>query len=135
MSRRRVLVIPVIQDGKNKPRRLVMVTKRRHGDWIVPGGKLEQKLSKKRTAALEAFEEAGVVGKLEKLPQDKKLVIHSHSGKARKVDIYGLQVRKKLARWPERKQRKRRLVKASQLKQLPLEKPLRKAIQRYLSSL
>lgn len=133
MSQRRVAVIPV--ERRKGKCRLVLITKRRHKDWIVPSGKPEAKLSDKRVAALEAFEEAGVVGKLEKLDDVPSLTMRSHSGKKRKVKVYGLLVSKKLDRWPERKQRKRRIVKANELDRFDLDKPLRRAIRQYLKNI
>lgn len=134
MSRERVAVIPVVCRGKGK-RRLILITKRRHGDWIVPCGKKEAKLSDKRVAALEAYEEAGVVGKLERLDAIKGLKIRSYKGKPRKLKLYGLRVRKKLNHWPEEHQRRRRSIKPAELKYWVQDKPLRKAIEQYLSQL
>lgn len=133
MSQRRIAVIPVLGDGKD--RRLVLVTARRHGHWIVPTGKPEAKLSDKRVAALEAFEEAGVVGRLKKLRRPARVICRSASGKSRRLDLYGLTVRKKLSRWPEKNQRERRLVGADELDALPMDAQLKQVIRRYLKSL
>ncbi len=128
MSQRRIAVIPVIGRGKN--RRLVMVTARRHGHWIVPTGKPEAKLSDRRVALLEAFEEAGVVGRLKKLGRSGRVRCHSASGKPRKMDLYGLKVQKTLRRWPEQHQRKRRLVGLDEFDDMPMDAELKRAIRR-----
>ncbi len=134
MSLRRIAAIPIICLGKGKYR-LVLITKRRHKDWIVPCGKLEATLSDKHVAALEAFEEAGVVGKLESLQDLPEITLRSHKGNRRKIKLYGLRVNKTLQHWPEREQRKRRLIKPRDLARFKMKKPLRRAIQQYLDTL
>lgn len=130
MSQRRIAVIPVIGRGKN--RRLFLVTARRHGHWIVPTGKPEARLSDKRVAALEAFEEAGLVGRLQKLNRPGRVHCHSASGKRRKLDLYGLKVDKALRHWPEQDQRKRRLVGLDEFEHIPMDAQLKRAIRRCL---
>ncbi len=133
MSQRRIAVIPVLGGGKD--RRLVLVTARRHRRWIVPTGKPEARLSDKRVAALEAFEEAGVVGRLKKLRRPSRVICRSASGKPRRLELYALDVRKTLSQWPEQHQRQRRMVGPEELEQIPMDAQLKRAIRRYLESL
>ena len=55
-------VIPFfLEDGKIK---IVLVTSRGSGEWIIPKGMLEENMTIEQSAANEALEEAGVEGKI-----------------------------------------------------------------------
>ena len=72
---KRVAVLPILmENSKNKKKhgkkrkkkcKIYLVTSRVQGQWILPTGKLEKNLSNRRVALLEAFEEAGILGKLD----------------------------------------------------------------------
>ncbi len=51
-------VIPVLDD------RLVLITARKSDRWIIPKGYVEKGLSPADSAAKEAYEEAGLIGKV-----------------------------------------------------------------------
>jgi 8-oxo-dGTP pyrophosphatase MutT (NUDIX family) len=89
---------------------VLLVTSRRRGRWILPKGWPAPGCSAARSAAREAFEEAGVIGR----PGDEPLGSYSHSyvredGSVglREVAVHGLQVQGTLVDWPEKGQRKR----------------------------
>ncbi len=64
MPKQRIAVLPLIEvRGKQK---VFLVTSRFSGHWILPTGKYEDLLSNKQVAVLEAFEEAGVAGSIDK---------------------------------------------------------------------
>ena len=90
MAQRRVAVIPVVK-RKNKCK-VCFITSRIEQKWILPTGKHEKKLSDEEVACLEAFEEAGVSGKLIK-SFCKSLKVKSPSGrKIRRVTFYLIEV-------------------------------------------
>lgn len=91
--------------------RVLLVTSRETQRWVLPKGWREKHLSPHALAAKEAFEEAGVVGEvqrrpigsydyLKRVPRDR--VVHCS------VRVFPLRVERLLDDWPERRQRQRR---------------------------
>ena len=97
-------VIPYFKrSGKTK---IILITSRSSGQWIVPKGNLIAKRSKRGSALLEAYEEAGLTGELDKNFKFR-LFIMSH-GKKTDLTLYPMRVNKRLLKkWPESHQRKR----------------------------
>jgi 8-oxo-dGTP pyrophosphatase MutT (NUDIX family) len=87
---------------------VLLITSRNTKRWILPKGWPEPELSAAENAAREAFEEAGVTGKIAATP-----VGHYHYLKERRegggipvsVDVFALAVTKQLDDWPEKGQR------------------------------
>ncbi len=98
--------IPFVQeDGVLK---VVLVTSA-SGSWIFPKGNFEEKLGKCGTAQLEAFEEAGVKGRIHaKCVYRTNIIIRS--GKKVRLILYPLEVSKLCKKWPEVERRERRIV-------------------------
>ncbi|MGD2118191.1 MAG: hypothetical protein PVG66_07525 [Chromatiales bacterium] len=131
MPQRRVAVIPVIKH--NKRSKIYLVTCRENCKWIIPTGKHEKRLSDKKVAALEAYEEAGVIGKLDKSFR-KSLLVQSPGGKKkRRLKLYLIKVEKSYKKWPEDKQRKRKRVAADELGKYVSDKRLRKQLKRQMA--
>ena len=129
MAQRRVAVIPVI--NKNNKQKVCLVTSRDKRKWILPTGKHEKKLSDEKVALLEAYEEAGLKGKLDK-SFCKKLDVSSPSGKKkRKTKLFLIKVDKQLKDWPEKKQRRRVMVNLENLHQYINDKKLKKVIRSF----
>ena len=92
---------------------ILLITSRTSRRWIIPKGWPMGQLAPHKVAALEAMEEAGVLGRIEKQSiglyrYDKLLasgVVASCS-----VEVFPLGVRKQKASWPERKRRERQWV-------------------------
>ena len=104
----RIAVIPVVRI-KSKLK-VCLVTSREQHKWIIPTGKKEKKLSDRKVAALEAFEEAGILGKLDKNFR-VQVSEQYHCGKyERKTTVYLLHVKRILKHWPEIDERKRKHV-------------------------
>jgi 8-oxo-dGTP pyrophosphatase MutT (NUDIX family) len=86
---------------------ILLLTSRQTRRFIVPKGWRKNGLSESKAAAEEAFEEAGIKGRIEKKP------IGSYSYWKRqarlfervRVNIYALKVTEQRSRWPERKER------------------------------
>lgn len=89
---------------------LLLVTSRDTGRWVLPKGWPKRNLTSRRSARLEAFEEAGVTGKLSKkaighYQYDKRL----ENGETLRceVSVFPMNVQKQYRNWKERKERKR----------------------------
>lgn len=91
--------------------RVLLVTSRGRGRWIVPKGWPMKDRAPYLAAALEAFEEAGVVGEVVPQPVGKYTTnSQGDDGEllGRHITLYALKVVGTLTNWPERAQRKRR---------------------------
>lgn len=113
MPKKRIAVLPILEiHGKQK---VFLVTSRISGQWILPTGKYENLLSNKQVAVLEAFEEAGVAGSIDK-KYCKKLSMRVGPGLSkRKLRLYRMTVDKVHSQWPEKGQRRRVLVPLNKL--------------------
>lgn len=90
---------------------VLLVTSRETKRWILPKGNPEKKMAPHQVAELEAFEEAGVKGKIKSKPfASFPSVKRLKSGKEIPCDvqIYLLEVREELPKWPEKGERDRR---------------------------
>lgn len=107
-KKKRIAVVPVVMSKTRL--KVYLITSREERKWIIPTGKLEKKLNNRQVAALEAFEEAGILGKLDKHFREQVL-LQSPSGKhKRKTTVFLLYVKRILKCWPEIHDRKRKLV-------------------------
>lgn len=87
---------------------VLLITSRGGKKWIVPKGFIEADLSPAESAAKEAFEEAGVTGRLQK----KAIGAYRYNkwGQVFEVTLYLLKVRETLTDWPEAEFRQRQWV-------------------------
>ena len=108
-SGRQYAAMPLVQE--QGATRVVLVTSRDTGRWVLPKGWAERRLSGAELAAKEAFEEAGLVGAvqaqslgtygyLKRLPRNAAM--------ACRVEVFSMRVDTMLEDWPEREQRQRR---------------------------
>jgi len=93
---------------RNSQIEVLLVTSLNSKRWILPKGWLEPELSAAENAAREAFEEAGVTGKVSPQPvgayhylKEKK----DGGGVPCSVDVFALAVTKQLDDWPEKNAR------------------------------
>lgn len=96
---------------KNGRPRVMLVTSRGKGRWIIPKGWPESELSPHDCAAKEAYEEAGVVGRIDERPlgtyrYTKRL--RSRRVATFEVKAYLLEVEHQLRDWPEKGERETR---------------------------
>lgn len=106
---------------------VLLVTSRETQRWIIPKGWPKKGLKPHKLAALEAYEEAGIVGKASKRPlgsfrYDKRL-----TGKKSvpcQVDVFLLKVTRELDDWPEKNQRRRCWLAPTQAAELVSEADL-----------
>lgn len=103
---RQIAALPIITrpGGEN---RVVLVTSRGSGRWIIPKGNPIFGLLPCKTAEREAFEEAGLVGQVENDPVGSFSFRRKRNGHDELclVDVYLMQVEACLPDWPERGER------------------------------
>ena len=87
---------------------ILLVTSRGTRRWIIPKGWPKRGVSPHDTAAKEAFEEAGVIGKVSKQPigsyRYDKILEAGEKARCR-VQVFALRVTRQHKRWPEKHQR------------------------------
>jgi predicted NUDIX family NTP pyrophosphohydrolase len=96
-----------ILDGKVQ---VLLMTSRDTGRWIIPKGNINGRSTPSKAAEKEAYEEAGVRGTITStIPlgtytYSKKLA--SGEARAATVEVYLLQIKERLKKWPEKGERK-----------------------------
>lgn len=99
-------VIPYIK--KSGKWRLVLITSRTSGNWIFPkGGRVVGK-SAEESALQEAFEEAGLKGRIVGRYAYKSVL--KRGGRSIALTLYPMRVERLLADWPEKRERRRVIV-------------------------
>jgi len=100
-------VIPF--DIKHNDIALMFVTSQRRGRWIFPKGNLKEQESHKKGCKREAFEEAGIYGKILKNYPITTAVTKSDGGSFEQVAVtyYPMLVTQQIDHWPEGKIRQR----------------------------
>ena len=85
---------------------VLLVTSVRRGHWIVPKGVVERNMTAPESACKEAWEEAGVDGKISR--QAVGSYEYQKWGDTCTVAVFLLEVKSEEDDWPERKVRRRR---------------------------
>ena len=107
---RQVGALPFRRRRKSKAIEILLVSSRRTGRWIIPKGHVDPARDDRSMARLEAFEEAGVTGKMPKRPigtfdylkyYDDGRIVDS------RVTVFPLAVADIHDDWPEKSQRAR----------------------------
>lgn len=104
-----IAALPIRWD-KNGDLRVLMVTSRDRGRWIMPKGWLMDGKKPWNAAKIEALEEAGAVGEISDQPIGAYHYVKRIDRKTRMkchVTVYPMIVEKLKNRWKEKKQRKR----------------------------
>lgn len=103
-----VLPWRIRRDGEPK---LLLITSRRRGRWIVPKGWPMKGYPPFIAASREAFEEAGIIGDISPAPVTTyryMKALDDGSQAACRVTVFGMNVRGTLSHWREKGQRQRR---------------------------
>ena len=128
-------VAALCYDRKGRQKKVLLITSRDTGRWIIPKGWKMRDLSDRKAAMREAWEEAGVkLGDVTKEPMGQFVypkLLDTGDVVAVTAMVYGVRVRKLSSKYPESNQRKRIWVtprKAAKLVQEPELKALLKSI-------
>jgi 8-oxo-dGTP pyrophosphatase MutT (NUDIX family) len=94
--------------------RILLISRKRSKKWGIPKGKVEPTLTFPETAAKEAFEEAGVIGRITSssvgMFRARKRSSNPLIEQTIEVWVYLLEVTETLANWPEKGKREIRWV-------------------------
>jgi 8-oxo-dGTP pyrophosphatase MutT (NUDIX family) len=108
VPRKQVAALPYAK--VNGAIKVMLVTSRETGRPVLPKGWAEKSLSDPEAAEREAFEEAGLKGKISKKPvgsYDYVKIVGPGFALPCTVAVYPLQIRKHLKIWPEKAERER----------------------------
>jgi 8-oxo-dGTP pyrophosphatase MutT (NUDIX family) len=136
-SARRVqyAALPYRESGKSQLE-IMLVTSRGTRRWIIPKGWPKIGLPPYQTAEEEAFEEAGVSGKVSKRRLGDYLytkVLKKGESARCSVRVYALRVERQHKKWPEKHQRKTRWYKPAEAVRVVQEPSLRRLIGKFRS--
>ena len=112
-----------------KGKRICIVTTDGGHKWVIPKGNLEGNF--RDTASMEAWEEAGVRGKVSR--RALATFTYRKSGKKYRVKVYCLRASSVSSDWPERKARKRKWLDPKEAVSRLKYGTMRKAVQTALS--
>jgi 8-oxo-dGTP pyrophosphatase MutT (NUDIX family) len=103
----------------------LLITTRRTGRWIFPKGGIEPGTTPWESAALEAVEEAGVVGEIDQVPVGSyRANAGGNAATLIDVDLYPLRVTQQLDDWREKGQRLRHWATLDEAKRLLADRSL-----------
>ncbi len=112
---------PLLQSGalvyrreKNGEILVLLVSEKRSKNWSIPKGNVKPHLTFRETAAKEAFEEAGVKGRISPnsvgMFRTKKRVSNRLNARVIEVWIFLLEATERRKRWPEKGKRQTKWV-------------------------
>jgi len=108
---------------------VMLVTNRQQTRWILPKGQIEKDLTDKMVAHDEAYEEAGVIGEIDRDIQKKTIKYISSTGPV-ELHVYTMRLVHVFDQWPEDHFRKRKMVNIGTALKMVKKKALRKLISR-----
>lgn len=107
---------------------VLLVTSRRRGRWVIPKGQIEPGLTSRRSARREAFEEAGVKGKM---PEEALgWYRHGLNGTAEPTEVFAMLVTDFYDDWPEAGLRRRRWMPIEEARRRLKDPGLRRLLDR-----
>ncbi|WP_137176692.1 NUDIX hydrolase [Roseomonas sp. AR75] len=107
---RQSAALPIL--GAGGALRVVLITSRETRRWVIPKGWIEPREAPSRSAAREAFEEAGLAGEAEADPIGSYAYAKRLAGGAvrpTEVLVFRYRVARLLHDWPEKRERERKL--------------------------
>ena len=121
----------VLAVSTRKPGKILLVTSRHSRSWSLAKGNVDGAMTAVEAARREAFEEAGVVGRISSAPIGSYTHRKSLGGIFR-VRVFKLHVRAVLAKWPEKKERRRRWMPVEEALKLVSNPGLRRLIKTHV---
>lgn len=121
--------------SKNGPR-VLLITSRDTHRWVLPKGNVEDGMTPAQSAAKEAFEEAGVKGKVKKtrLGTYRYLKPDLSGSPSCRVDVFPMEVTKVYSDWPEKRERRRQWMSPAVAAKRVQEKGLKKIMLAFMSN-
>jgi 8-oxo-dGTP pyrophosphatase MutT (NUDIX family) len=119
---------------RDKEIRLLLITTRKKRRWSVPKGWPIAGCAPPRTAEIEAYEEAGLIGRA--IPRSVGRYLH-HKRKRKivcEVELFPFEVSKRKKQWPEKGQRDAIWISARQAAKMVHKPQLRRLIQQFTRS-
>ena len=124
------LQVGVLAFSAEDTRSIIMITSRGKKQWIMPKGNIKKKCGKVRSALEEAYEEAGIIGKIN---ANRFFDIKIIKGKKKyKLRLYYFKVEKMLNKWPESEQRIRKKIAAKKAMKFIKHKGIKRCLREYL---
>ncbi|MEZ6140366.1 MAG: NUDIX domain-containing protein [Zavarzinella sp.] len=99
---RQAAVVPIFNN------QVVIITSRSGQRWVLPKGNIEREQTSQQAAEMEAWEEAGITGKISEVALGS--FCEKKNEKLYHITVYTMTVVNVSERWPEAKQRVRKLV-------------------------
>lgn len=115
-----------VKDGKLQ---IMLITSTRKKKWIIPKGVIEPYMSPQESAAQEAYEEAGIFGRVWDEPVGRYET--DKWGDTCNVTVFPMLVTKVYKDWPEEDQRKRKWMSADEAYEKAGRKEIRKMIKKF----
>jgi len=109
---------------------ILLITSMDTGRWVLPKGGIERDLTPCKSAEKEAYEEAGIRGRVAKQSVGVYTYVKSEQkgGLVCRVQVFPMDVQTELTDWPEKEMRTRTWMKTNDAAQNVQEKKLRKII-------
>ena len=105
---------------------VLLVTSSTRKRWIIPKGHIEPNMTARDSAAKEAYEEAGVRGRVQHVPLGRYR--HDSPQEPAVVEVYLMVVETMLAAWPEAHRRERRWMRLHEARDHILETGLKQLL-------
>lgn len=109
--------------------KIVLITSRKRGRWIIPKGEIEPELTAWDSAAKEAWEEAGIEGVI--ATESLGTYAHQKWGSTCTVQVFPLAVTQLHCQWLEDHERQRQVVSLAKARKLIEMKSLRKMLGKF----
>lgn len=120
--------VAVLAVSTSKPGKILLITSRNSKSWSLAKGNADPSMSLIEAARREAFEEAGVIGRM-RTASIGYYTHHKSGGGTFRVKVFKMHVQRELAKWPEQKERRRRWVSVEATLQLLSNPSLSRLIQ------
>lgn len=130
-ARKRQVAALVCRTGPHG-KEVLLITSRDTRRWIIPKGWCHKGLSRAQSAVREAFEEAGIRGKVKRKPIGafvyEKVIDATGRSLDCLVDVFQVTFKKQAMKWPERGQRDVRWMTPAKAARAVVEPDLRKIL-------